>query len=70
MVFAANHALHPAEKRLLKFASALPRSPRGMVDDVNALLCARSEPELAGLVNSLADNLDDLLREQRDLPPD
>lgn len=68
LVFAANHAPHPGEKRLLGQAGALPRPPRGMAEDVEALLRIQSEPELAAVVDSLADNLDDLLRERGLLP--
>lgn len=64
LVFAANHAPHPGEKRLLGLASALPRPPRGMAEDVEALLRAHRAPDLAGPIDSLADNLDALLRER------
>jgi hypothetical protein len=49
LVFAANHASHAGEKRLLALAGHLPWPPRGMAEDVEGLLQARRAPDLAHL---------------------
>ena len=63
IIFAANRAPHPGEKRLLAYAAALPHVPAGMEEDVERLLSARSPAELARLVDALTDGLDRLLED-------
>jgi hypothetical protein len=69
IVFAANLAAHPGEKRLLPQAAALPRPPAHMAGDIDALLTNRDYERLKTIIDSLVDNLAAIL-EQQDLTPE
>ena len=61
ILFAANAEPHPGEKRLLRFAAALPKTPADMQEDVEALLLARAPADLSRRIDALTDKLDALL---------
>jgi Domain of unknown function (DUF4037) len=66
ILFALNRKTHPGEKRLLAAAkAACALLPRNMERDVHGVLDAagRADPSLLDRLTSLADALDDLLRE-------
>ena len=68
VLFAANRALHPGEKRLLTFAAALDVVPPGFPAQVEGFLAARSGADLERTINTLADGIEAILREQELLP--
>jgi len=65
ILFAVNEQPHPGEKRLIRFAEVLcPKRPKGMEENVNALV---NEPSLLA-VDAVLNGLDEVLQELR-LPP-
>jgi predicted nucleotidyltransferase len=64
IIFAASREPHPGEKRLLPTAGALPRHPPHMQEDIERLLYARTPAELGEPIDSLANNLGELLARQ------
>jgi predicted nucleotidyltransferase len=63
IVFAVNGQPHPGEKRLLQFARTLcAKLPTEMEERVGALLSALPGGRVPGLVNTMLDGLDELLR--------
>lgn len=63
IVFAANSALHPGEKRLLAHAAALPSLPTGFVERVRFLLAA-PDSDVLYAIDRLCDTLDSWLAER------
>jgi predicted nucleotidyltransferase len=64
VLFAANHQPHPGEKRLFPTAISLPKVPVNMQGDVEDLLAATSKVQLLSTIDSLADNLNEVLVQQ------
>jgi hypothetical protein len=63
ILFAVNRVLHPGEKRLLNFASKLPRQPESMEADVRTVLTGAGNPSptLITDVDRMLDRLDAFL---------
>ncbi|MEF2073051.1 nucleotidyltransferase domain-containing protein [Consotaella aegiceratis] len=62
VLFAANRALHPGEKRLVDAAAALPRVPAGMANHIQELLAADGSPaRIAACADALCSGLDTVL---------
>ena len=69
ILFALNHALHPGEKRILRYARELcPLCPPHLEEQVEALLLAQAAPwqstQLFDMMHALLDGLDRLLRQE------
>jgi predicted nucleotidyltransferase len=62
VLFALNCELHPGEKRLLFYAEKLKHQPNNMSEDIQTVLLERTPEKLKQVVESLVDNLEDLLK--------
>jgi predicted nucleotidyltransferase len=62
VLFALNRELHPGEKRLLAYAEKLEHQPKNMSEDVKEVLLERNPEKLKQAVESLVDDLEDLLK--------
>ncbi len=55
ILFAANRATHPGEKRLVQLAAKLPHLPPGLEENVNGLLSAQDPEQLSACIDRLTD---------------
>ncbi len=62
VLFALNREFHPGEKRLLAYAEKLEHQPKNMSEDIREVLFERDPEKLKNAVESLVDNLEDLLK--------
>ncbi|WP_127754382.1 hypothetical protein [Devosia sp. 1566] len=65
VLFAANRATHPGEKRLVQLAARLPHVPKRLEDAVLGLPSARASQDIAACVDALADGVLKVLETSR-----
>jgi hypothetical protein len=57
VLFAANRATHPGEKRLLQLAAQLPLVPPKLDENVDGLLSARDPEQLLACIDALTNGV-------------